>query len=193
LDIGKVPKDEALKRFGFQREKFTLLIFGGSLGSSKINQVAFDALERLLAEGVQILFIVGRNYSFKLDLKIDESVVKVFDYLDDMSFAYGACDLVLCRAGAVTLAEISICGLPSIVVPYPYATDDHQLKNANYFIQRGASILIEDKELVPDRLVKVISELLKDHKKIRSMADNARKIGEIIAKQQMADFIADMI
>jgi UDP-N-acetylglucosamine--N-acetylmuramyl-(pentapeptide) pyrophosphoryl-undecaprenol N-acetylglucosamine transferase len=97
-------------------------------------------------------------------------------FIDDMARRYAAADLVICRAGAVTIAELSAGGMASILVPFPYAVDDHQSANARFLSERGAAILIQQRDLSPEKLARLIASL--DRPKLLDMARNARALGK---------------
>ncbi|MFN3306813.1 MAG: UDP-N-acetylglucosamine--N-acetylmuramyl-(pentapeptide) pyrophosphoryl-undecaprenol N-acetylglucosamine transferase, partial [Candidatus Kapaibacteriota bacterium] len=112
-------KEEACKKFDLQPDKPTLLIFGGSLGAATLNQVIWENYSFLLDRGYQIIWQVGKNFHNELP---EDGSIKIFEFIDDMPSAYASSDLVISRAGASTLAEITALGKPAILVPYPYAT-----------------------------------------------------------------------
>ncbi|MCP4705071.1 MAG: undecaprenyldiphospho-muramoylpentapeptide beta-N-acetylglucosaminyltransferase [candidate division Zixibacteria bacterium] len=146
--IGKVNKQEGIDFFGLDSNKKTVLIIGGSLGASKINENIKNGLKKL-PENYQLIWQTGeRDYKEVAACAGDKvSGRALFPFLNRMELAYSAADLVVARAGALTLAEIAICNLPAILIPYPYATGDHQLKNALDFSKNGAAIVIENKQL----------------------------------------------
>jgi UDP-N-acetylglucosamine--N-acetylmuramyl-(pentapeptide) pyrophosphoryl-undecaprenol N-acetylglucosamine transferase len=104
----------------------------------------------------------------------DQLPATVLAFVREMHLAYAAADLVVCRAGAMTLAEIAVCGRPSILIPYPYAAHDHQRVNAANLADRGAAVLIEDAELSGERLAREIAHLLADRQALSRMSANAR-------------------
>jgi UDP-N-acetylglucosamine--N-acetylmuramyl-(pentapeptide) pyrophosphoryl-undecaprenol N-acetylglucosamine transferase len=114
--------------------------------------------------------------------------VKVHAYLDRMEYAYAACDLVVCRAGATSLAELTRCGLPSVLVPYPFAAADHQTENAKVLAAAGAACLVSDRE-AGLRLPSLIRELFGDPQRLREMADAARRLGKPEATAVLADAV----
>ena len=156
-----------------------LLILGGSLGARFINELAIKFVPLLLDEFKDLLIIhqtglddferVNNEYK-KLIKKENESRLKVFPFIEDMSWAYSQVDLFLGRCGATTLAELFAVGLPAIFIPFPYATRNHQEKNAKIVAQKGGAILIRQKEATPEVVLKEIKNLLKNGEKLKSMS-----------------------
>ncbi len=156
-----------------------LLILGGSLGARFINELAIKFVPLLLDEFKDLLIIhqtglddferINNEYK-KLIKKENESHLKVFPFIEDMSWAYSQVDLFLGRCGATTLAELFAVGLPAIFIPFPYATRNHQEKNAKIVAQKGGAILIRQKEATPEVVLKEIKNLLKNGEKLKSMS-----------------------
>ncbi len=181
------PKDEALKFFGLELGKKTLFVFGGSAGARSINSAMLEIIDELVEKGIQVIWQTGA-----LDFEIVEEkcknmkAVKVFKFIDEIDYAYSACDLVLCRAGATTIAEIAYFGLPAIFVPYPFAAENHQYENARFLFEKGASEIILDKELRV-KLKQKVFELLENERKLSEMRAKVKSFanpnsGDIIAK-----------
>ncbi len=177
--IGQVEKQQACQRFGLLPEKITMLVFGGSKGAKSINAAVMEALTKgsLSLEDLQIIWITGSiDYSMVCQ-NIHGDRYRIFEYLNDMNYAYGAADLVVCRSGATTVAEVIACHIPAIMVPYPYATDNHQEKNARVLEQCGAARVVLDAELYQGRLAEVMSELLYDVTKLDRMRQGYEGFG----------------
>jgi len=152
-----IPKAEARRSLGLAPERFTLLVFGGSQGARSINVATSGMVaRRRLPADWQILHLTGRrDYDWMMaerKREPNENNYLLRPYLDRMALAYWAADLVLCRSGASTLAEVCTVGLPAIFVPYPHASEDHQRANADYFVDRGAAWSMMDGMLTPDAL-----------------------------------------
>ncbi len=148
---------EARRSLGLDPKMTTVLVFGGSQGSRTINVAASAMIaRRRLPRTWQVLHASGeRDYEWmKTERKIDATGnrYQLVKYLDNMALAYAAADVAVCRAGASTLAELATVGLPSILIPYPHAADDHQRKNARVFAQHNAATIIEDSALDADSL-----------------------------------------
>jgi UDP-N-acetylglucosamine--N-acetylmuramyl-(pentapeptide) pyrophosphoryl-undecaprenol N-acetylglucosamine transferase len=170
-------REQALREFKLDARRPTLFVFGGSLGAKRINAAAVDALRRLKGRvDVQAILQTGRedHESVRQAVEREQLPATVLPFVRQMHLAYAAADLVVCRAGAMTLAEIAVCGRPSILIPYPYAAHDHQRVNAANLADRGAAVLMEDAELDGDRLAKEIAHLLSDRQALSRMSANAR-------------------
>ncbi|MFH1001974.1 MAG: UDP-N-acetylglucosamine--N-acetylmuramyl-(pentapeptide) pyrophosphoryl-undecaprenol N-acetylglucosamine transferase [bacterium] len=123
----------------------------------------------------------------------DHKIFSVESYLHDIEKAYSLADLVICRAGATTLAEIGAYGLPAILIPYPYATHDHQGINAKIFEREGAAILILEKDLSGEKLARVLLDLLKNKNKLEMMAKKSRELSNLNSAKKIVDYISDYI
>jgi len=180
-DITAVPKAE---RSGPLR----LLVVGGSLGASALNELVPKALALLPVEkrpavvhqsGRQHLDILRANYAAA---GVD---AEVRDYIEDMAAAYQACDFAICRAGAMTVAELACAGVPAVLVPFPFAVDDHQTGNAEFLADAGAAWLMQQKDLTADKLAALIGGL--DRAALAAMSEQALKLAKPDATQQVAD------
>ncbi|MFQ5865047.1 MAG: undecaprenyldiphospho-muramoylpentapeptide beta-N-acetylglucosaminyltransferase [bacterium] len=195
-DLNKVEKGQALKKFNLQKDKSTLFIFGGSQGAHAINMLILKSLERLMVHPkLQILWATGPNDFELVAAKCQrfEDRIAPQPYIDDMASAYAASDLVLGRSGASTLSEITICGLPSILIPFPYATAGHQKYNARALEKGGAAIVISEKALTEEALIKEIFELLDNRNRRMAMAAAARQLAKPKAAKEIIDKIGDLI
>jgi UDP-N-acetylglucosamine--N-acetylmuramyl-(pentapeptide) pyrophosphoryl-undecaprenol N-acetylglucosamine transferase len=169
--------EAALREFHLQPGRPTLFVFGGSLGATRINDATLDMLRRLKDRlSLQCLLQTGRADHERIAriVEQEELPATVQPFVHAMHMAYAAADLVVCRAGAITLAEIAVCGLPAIVVPYPYAAHNHQQDNAANLVDRGAAVLVPDAELTGERLAKEVAHLLADRQALSRMSANAR-------------------
>ncbi len=179
-EIFKADKISAMKKFNLEPNEKTILILGGSQGASAINKAILDELNSSTEFDFQILWQTGEKDHVKLkeNLKKKTNSVQIFNFIEDMSSAYSACDLVISRAGAISLSEITGCGKPAILIPYPYATAEHQKYNAQVLEKNGAAILIEEKNLQQAKLLSQAGELLQDEQKLKQMSDNSKKLGK---------------
>ncbi len=183
-------REPALREFKLQSGHPTLFIFGGSLGAKRLTIAAVDALRRLKGRvDVQCILQTGKDEyeSVKATVASEQLPAAVLPFVKKMHLAYAAADLVVCRAGAMTLAEIAVCGRPSILVPYPYAAHDHQRVNAQNLADRGAAVVIEDGELDGERLAKEIAHLLADKTALSRMSANARLFARPDAAARLAN------
>lgn len=183
-------KEEALKHFALKGDKFTVLIFGGSQGSLSIDNFAQETLKGLpknLLNLLQILHICGKNNRFVLenfyrDLKID---FRVFEFLDEICQAYRASDLVISRAGATTIAELTTYGIASVLIPYPFA-GKHQFKNAQVLEAAGAGFVVEENSKTVVRLRDIIIRLAENKGLLETMSLKAKTIGFKDAAQNLS-------
>jgi len=182
-------KEQALREFRLDRERQTLFIFGGSLGAKRLNAAALDALRKLKGRvAVQCILQTGREDFEPVQRAVaaEQLPATVLAFVKKMHLAYAAADLVVCRAGAMTLAEIAVCGRPSILVPYPYAAHDHQRVNAANLADRGAAVMIDEGELSGERLAQEIAHLLADRQLLSRMSTNARLFARPDAAARLA-------
>ena len=177
-----ISKAEAKKFFGLDENKKTLLVFGGSSGARSINKAMLKSIKKLVESGVQIIWQVGKldfdEVKFKLNEilnKDEKKFVKIFKFIDKMELAYSACELAVCRAGAVTIAEITNYGVPAVLVPYPKSAGGHQLENAKLLYENNAGEILLDSEVEAKLCDKVI-ELIFDEKKLETIRENAKKL-----------------
>jgi UDP-N-acetylglucosamine--N-acetylmuramyl-(pentapeptide) pyrophosphoryl-undecaprenol N-acetylglucosamine transferase len=176
-----VPEQRYRNRSGPLR----VLVVGGSLGAQALNEALPKALA-LLPERPTVVHQAGEKHLEALQKNYAEARVEgeLVAFIDDMARRYAEADLVVCRAGAVTIAELSAGGMASILVPFPHAVDDHQTANAKFLADHGAAILIQQRDLSADRLAQLIGSL--DRPKLLEMARKARALGKPDAAQIVA-------
>lgn len=186
-----VERSRALETFGLAEGRKTILVMGGSQGARGINRAMERSLGEFDPEKVQILHITGALDYDEVKAAYEGAAAKsvVVKFLHEMQMAYTAADLAIARSGASTLAELAYFGVPSILVPYPYAADDHQTKNAEVFTRREAALLVRESELECGALGRFVRELLDDEAKLKAFAANA--LG--LAVRDAADKIAGII
>jgi len=175
---------------------WNLLVTGGSLGARTLCRAAAEALPRL-AEGLDFRALVQTGEAeFERTREALAGLgerVRVTPFLDDMPERMAAADLVLARAGAMTLAELTALGRPSILVPYPHATDDHQTANARSLVEAGAARLIPDAELDGDRLLAELEDLLGDRESLAAMAEASRGLGRPEAASLILEALENLL
>lgn len=162
---------------GLERQRPRLLVLGGSLGALAINQVVPKALALLsVDQRPTVVHQAGRQHCEVTEQAYRDAGVEatVTAFVDDMAAAYGQADLVLCRAGALTISELTAAGLGAILIPYPHAIDDHQTKNGAWLVDNGAALMIQQAELKTEALATLLSELLMDKARLKTMAMAAR-------------------
>ena len=158
--------------------EFTVFIFGGSAGARHLNQTLPQALARVGQE-VRVIHQTGKADYAEVSAAYARLgvVAAVVPFIDNMQEVYTAADLVVCRAGATTLAELTTLGKPAILIPYPYAVDDHQRANAEVLVAAGAAHMILDAELTPERVSQVIRTLVTNRPQLAAMARAAAALG----------------
>ncbi len=179
---------QALQVFDLAEGKPTVFIFGGSRGAHRINEAALDAMRRLKGRvDLQFILQTGRDdFEWVKGVADAEQLpARVMPFLKDIHLAYAVADLVVCRSGAMTLAEIAACGTPAILVPYPHAAHNHQEVNAHNLVERGAAALLLDRELTGERLAKEIAHLVADRQTLRRMSVNARTFARLDAAERI--------
>jgi UDP-N-acetylglucosamine--N-acetylmuramyl-(pentapeptide) pyrophosphoryl-undecaprenol N-acetylglucosamine transferase len=188
---------EAYDHFGLEASRRTLLVFGGSQGARRINEAALGAYERWRGdERLQVLHLVGPKElpaaEARLeDLRLPEDQVlwRLVGSTDRMDLAYSVADLALCRAGAATLFEIASAALPAIVVPYPYATADHQRANAQPLVDSKAVVLLLDADCTAGSVGELVDDLLWDESRLGAMSASIHEF----ARPQAAESLADVV
>ncbi|MFH0887516.1 MAG: UDP-N-acetylglucosamine--N-acetylmuramyl-(pentapeptide) pyrophosphoryl-undecaprenol N-acetylglucosamine transferase, partial [bacterium] len=189
--IGKVSKEEAVKRLGLRSDAFTISVMGGSQGALNLNTM-IPELAKKLSGTVQIIHLTGERDHERImktvaDMKLDH--YKVISYLDDPSSIYAASDLIISRSGAGAVTEIAACGIPAIFIPYPYAADNHQQINASYFSDQSAAITIKENELSVDNIYSIILSFIDSPHLLQDMRRKMSKLGNIDAAAKLADII----
>jgi UDP-N-acetylglucosamine--N-acetylmuramyl-(pentapeptide) pyrophosphoryl-undecaprenol N-acetylglucosamine transferase len=163
-EIGQVEQADGRRRLGLQPDKVTFLIFGGSLGAERINRSALEAWSLLsdLRDRFQIVHITGEKLYEPIQRGYQSLPVRstVMPYCHEMSAALAASDLVVCRAGASTVAELVAVKRPAVLVPYPFASENHQFYNAEALVERGCAIRILDNELRPQQLAEICRNII---------------------------------
>ncbi|MEA1960620.1 MAG: undecaprenyldiphospho-muramoylpentapeptide beta-N-acetylglucosaminyltransferase [Bacillota bacterium] len=197
-EILQVNQEEARKKLGLRRNCFTLLVFGGSLGARTINE-AILALMGLLQknEEIQIIWVTGdqqydvcsEQYQQRINQKDTQCYVKMFPYLYNMEDALAVADLAICRAGASTISELAVMGLPAILVPYPYAAENHQEKNAAALVKKNATEMVIDHDLDGDTLFHKIQELREDREKLKILGENILREARPNALEDIVDIV----
>lgn len=182
-----LSQDVRVAREGMARP-LKLLVVGGSLGAKAINEVMPEILSKW--DGSQRLDVwhqTGkRNFDDVSKLYKEANVsARVEAYLDNMNQAYYWADIVLCRAGAMTVSELAVAGLPSILVPYPFAIDDHQTENARHLERVGAAYLLPQPKLTSDKVIELLKALLENEFRLTEMGEQAKKVAHPNATQEV--------
>jgi UDP-N-acetylglucosamine--N-acetylmuramyl-(pentapeptide) pyrophosphoryl-undecaprenol N-acetylglucosamine transferase len=176
-----------------QKDTFHLLVFGGSLGAHSINMTMAAAAPLLatMSRALTVTHQTGeKDYTAIVDAYRAAGVkAKVVPFIDNMAAEYRAADLIVCRAGAITLAEVTACGKPCIFIPFPHAVDDHQRKNAEALLKTGAGFMVLERELTAETLVTQIKELLDSPDLLQETAAKAREMGKLDAAKIIVDLM----
>ncbi len=194
----KQNTEREYKKYNLDSSKKTILVLGGSKGAVSINRAvlgSIDFIKDAIKNNLQVLLISGQDDYDNIMGIVGENhkIFSVESYLHDIEKAYSLADLVICRAGATTLAEIVAYGLPAILIPYPYATQDHQGINAKIFEREGAAISILERDLSGEKLGQVLLDLLKNKDQLEMMAKKSRELSNVNSAKKIVDYISDYI
>ena len=187
----KMSKEEAIKSFGLDPSKKTILIVGGSLGAGTVNKSVMQHLDEIAESGVQVIWQTGKYYNADINEQLkgrDLPMIKVLDFISDMGAAYKAADLVISRAGASSISEFCLLGTPVILVPSPNVAEDHQTKNAMALVDKDAALYVKDAD-APEQVISLALKTVQDEAKLRSLSENILKL----ALPNSADIIADEV
>ncbi|MCX7944042.1 MAG: undecaprenyldiphospho-muramoylpentapeptide beta-N-acetylglucosaminyltransferase [Deltaproteobacteria bacterium] len=176
---------------------FTVLVFGGSQGAHFVNDIVVEAMKIVFKRGeiVNITHQTGKKDFEEVKRRYSEAGLNAYvtEFIEDMSTAYRVADLVICRSGATSIAEITVCKKPSVLIPYPYAADDHQRLNAMELVNAGAAVMLEQKDITPEILAETIISLKRNPERLKNMAEQAGKIAKPEAAREIMDFIISVI
>lgn len=183
--------------YGLQKGKKTVVIFGGSRGAMTINEAFKKALPLFEKEDFQVVYASGQIYYDEdqaiFDAYKESKNIAIRPYISNMLDVFAASDLVLCRAGATTIAEVTALGLPTIFVPSPNVTADHQTKNAQALVDIHAAKMIRDTELTGDLMVSTIRDIFADEENYQTMSDNSRKAGVPDASDRLYQLVKEIM
>lgn len=187
-----VTREEAIRSFGLDPEKKTILLVGGSLGARTVNESVLQHLDLVEKSGVQFIWQTGKYYSAAVAEQLKNHhalpMLKVTDFIADMGAAYRAADLVISRAGASSISEFCLIGKPVILVPSPNVAEDHQTKNAMALVNKSAALYVKDAD-APGTLLQLAVDTVKDDEQLAQLSENIKKLG----KPNSADIIADEV
>lgn len=197
-EVAAMPKSTILETFGLDPNRKTVLIFGGSQGAWTINQAVEKALPEFNQRDYQVLVAAGARYFESLSKGMEtlggtDQKVVIKPYLENMPALLANIDLVVCRSGATSIAEITALGLPSVLIPSPNVTNDHQTKNAMSLVKNGAATLLLDQELTGDALIEAIDQALLDDEKLRNMAAASKAEGIPDAGDRLCQLVLGLI
>ena len=174
-----ITREEAIRSFGLDPKKKTILLVGGSLGARTINESVLQHLDEIRVSQVQFIWQTGKYYSDAIARQLEKAVcpdnLKVTDFISDMAAAYRAADLVISRAGAGSISEFCLLGKPVILVPSPNVAEDHQTKNAMALVKKDAALCVKDAEAT-QQLLPLAIKTVDDDAKLKSLHENILKM-----------------
>ncbi len=191
MDSGE-KRGEALLFFGLNTQKKTILVIGGSLGARTINQSIAAGLSQITQAGYQLIWQTGRSFypeAQELEKPLADQGVRAFDFIKRMDLAYAAADIVISRAGALSISELCLAGKPAILVPSPNVAEDHQTKNAMALVQEHTAILVRDQE-AGQKLVQAALDLANNEQEQKRLSENILKMARPNAA---ADIVNELI
>lgn len=199
--FGNYSKDSAREALGL-RNKLTILSMGGSQGAESINNAVIEMAQAVTEElDIQLIIQTGRKNFDNVVKRFEEYFPNYYmntnlvirPYFEDMAVPLSAADLVIARAGSLSLSEINLCSLPSILVPYPHAAADHQRKNAKEMELSGAAVYLEDEDCTRDNLLNKVKETIYDGEKMHQMSVNARSLARPDAAGQIIEQLRSIV
>ncbi|MEO6949291.1 MAG: undecaprenyldiphospho-muramoylpentapeptide beta-N-acetylglucosaminyltransferase [Ginsengibacter sp.] len=189
----KIPRGEALKFFGLKEGFKTVLVTGGSLGAKSINETIESNVDVFKKNQWQLIWQTGKTYSGKAALAEEENDnMWTNAFISKMENAYAAADIVVARAGAMTIAELCVAGKAVIFVPFPFAAEDHQTQNARALVEKNAAMMISDAD-VQEKLMPAIHELMADEEKRKQFEENISVMSNTDADVTIAQEILNNI
>ena len=191
-----LQQPDPAQRFAGRSGPLKLLVLGGSLGAEPLNKLLPAALEKIPADlRPQVFHQAGKQHAEITAERYRDAAVEaeVAPFIKDMARAYGWADLVVCRAGALTVSELAAAGLPSFLVPLPHAIDDHQSRNAEYLAKEGAAVLLAQHATDADTLAAQLTEVLMHLEKLNVMGATARRLAKPDATRTVVDICQEVM
>jgi UDP-N-acetylglucosamine--N-acetylmuramyl-(pentapeptide) pyrophosphoryl-undecaprenol N-acetylglucosamine transferase len=173
-------KEMGLSHFGLDADRKTILLLGGSLGARTLNQAVLKDMQKLEESGYQVLWQSGKFYFKEMLAKLEESGLKhihLKEFIREMDLAYAVADVIVSRAGALSVSELSLVGKPVIFIPSPNVAEDHQTKNAMAYVSHQAAVLLRDAEAV-GQLKSKVDQLLQDATFAKNLGENMKKLAK---------------
>ena len=188
--ISNGNKAKGIQEFRLKNNQKTIFIFGGSQGSAYLNKMVSNVAKNISGAGIQILWQTGdREYSKYKDFESKQ--IRIVPFIHNMADAYAIADLIICRSGALTLAEVTVCGKPAILIPFPFAADDHQTKNAQSLVSKGAARILFERTLNTADFLHAIMNLIHDNEELIKMCKASNKLGKPNATSEIVDYILE--
>jgi UDP-N-acetylglucosamine--N-acetylmuramyl-(pentapeptide) pyrophosphoryl-undecaprenol N-acetylglucosamine transferase len=188
-------KEKAIEHFGLTAERKTILVLGGSLGARTLNQAVLKDMESLEAVGYQVLWQCGKFYFKDMLAKLETSGLKhihLREFIREMDLAYAAADVIVSRAGALSVSELSLVGKPVIFIPSPNVAEDHQTKNAMAYVNHQAALLLRDSEAV-GQLKSKVEGLMQHPELVEALGKNMRKLAKPDAANAIVDELEKLV
>ncbi|MCU0338895.1 MAG: undecaprenyldiphospho-muramoylpentapeptide beta-N-acetylglucosaminyltransferase [Spirosomaceae bacterium] len=183
----------AYEHFGLNPNRKTLLVIGGSLGAKTINESIEAGLKMLTDAGYQVLWQTGKPYAERAQDAVKKIAnVVASDFIYEMDLAYAVSDVVVSRAGALSVSELCLVAKPAILVPFPFASEDHQTQNAMSLVEQNAALLVKDKD-AKEELVQTALRLLQDADKQRELSQNIQKLAKPNAAKEIAEVVRGLV
>jgi len=194
--LNQADRDEAIKFFDLDPKLKTVLIIGGSLGAKSINNAINVNFKAIGEADVQIIWQSGKYYFHDLFLELPNRTgtehIHLYDFINRMDLAYKVADLVISRAGASSISELSLLGKPAILIPSPNVAEDHQTKNAMALVKNNAAILVRDEKAM-DELVPIMLNTIKDNDKLNTLSQNISKLAQHDSAERIVDEIIKLV
>ncbi|MAI86527.1 MAG: undecaprenyldiphospho-muramoylpentapeptide beta-N-acetylglucosaminyltransferase [Candidatus Marinimicrobia bacterium] len=188
--LTKGNKSLAYKNFNFNNMYKTIFLFGGSQGSSYLNNILSQAIKEFKNASIQVIWQTG-DTEFGKYKKHTSKKIHVTPFINNMSEAYAISDLIICRSGALTISEITVCGKPSILIPFAHAAGDHQTKNAQVLVDSNAAKLILEKNLNKKNFLYTVMNLIHNEKALNEMRTASKAMGKPNATSKIVDHVLD--
>ena len=191
----KLPysQEDAHTKLNFDSTKKTILIVGGSLGARAVNTAVEASLNTWLQRGFQVIWQCGKIYKSNLEAKYEGTRgLRLFDFIQDMALVYAAADVIVSRAGAMSVSELSLVGKPTVFMPSPNVAEDHQTKNAMALVSKRAALMVKDSE-AELKLAEVVSELLQNENEISELKGNIAAFARPNATEEIVDTLIEVV
>ena len=188
IGIGDGNEKNGFKEFNLKNNNKTIFLFGGSQGSAYLNKIMNKVAKKISSAGIQILWQTG-DLEYVKYRSMDSENIRIVPFVNNMADAYAMSDLLVCRSGALTLAEITVCGKPAILIPFPHAAGNHQKKNAEALVDSGAAQMLHEKSLTSKILMHTIMNLIHNKEKLEEMRQASKKLGRPDATNVIVDHI----
>jgi UDP-N-acetylglucosamine--N-acetylmuramyl-(pentapeptide) pyrophosphoryl-undecaprenol N-acetylglucosamine transferase len=186
-------QSEALSKLNFDSTKKTILIVGGSLGARAVNNAVEASLNVWFSQGFQVIWQCGKIYKSNLETKYQSTEkLLLFDFIQDMALVYAAADVIISRAGAMSVSELSLVGKPVVFMPSPNVAEDHQTKNAMALVSKNAALMVRDSE-AEERLAEMVSELLHNENEIATLKNNIAAFALPNATDEIVDTLINVV